>query len=83
LDVHGLPYVPGKKRVEVPLEKLGVMVPRGLHEELIRLIRAEGRWANRQEFLMEALREKIEREKAKPSRLSPGAERVVRETRVS
>lgn len=75
--------MPGKKRVEVPLEKLGVMVPRGLHEELVRSIRAEGRWANRQEFLMEALREKIEREKAKPGKPPPGADRVVRETRVS
>lgn len=73
----------GKKRVTVPIERVTVILPTGVHDDMVRLIGSERRWFDRQEFIKEAVREKIEREKAKPGRLPPGAERVVRETRVS
>lgn len=57
------------------------MVPKGLHDELVRLIKAEGRWSNRQEFAIEAIREKIERLRGQPSP-HPEAARVTSGTKV-
>ena len=73
----------GKKVVGVEVVYVGLKLPAGLHEDMVRQIRGLRNWRDRQEFIAEAIREKLEREKAKGGRLPPGADRVVRETRVS
>lgn len=73
----------GKKRVGVPSEPVTVLFPAGAHEEMVRLINSERRWFDRQEFIKEAVREKIEREKSKSGKPAAVAERVVRDARVA
>jgi Arc/MetJ-type ribon-helix-helix transcriptional regulator len=52
----------GKKRVDVRVESVTVQFPSGLHDEMVELMRRQVRWFDRQEFIKEAVREKLERE---------------------
>jgi hypothetical protein len=54
----------GRKRVEVQTESVTTKFPAGLHAEMVSLIDREKRWFDRQEFIKEAVREKIERSRA-------------------
>ncbi|MCI4345877.1 MAG: ribbon-helix-helix domain-containing protein [Thermoplasmata archaeon] len=51
----------GKKKIEVANEQVCVRLPAGLYEDLLRVMAAEKRWFDRQDFVKEAVREKIER----------------------
>ncbi|MDE1822042.1 MAG: hypothetical protein KGI98_14475 [Euryarchaeota archaeon] len=53
--------MPGDVRVKVTTDPLQIRVPHGLHADMVALIESEKRWSGRQEFVLEALREKIER----------------------
>ena len=51
---------------------MGVTLPDGLYEEMIRVIDNERRWVDRVEFIREAIKEKLERwKKEHPLGLPP------------
>ena len=54
----------GRKRVEVATESVTVLIPAGVHDEMILLIQSEKAWFDRQEFIKEAIREKLQRHRA-------------------
>ena len=51
----------GKRRTVAGYQKVGVTLPDGLYEEMIRVIDNERRWVDRVEFIREAIKEKLER----------------------
>jgi hypothetical protein len=51
----------GELLVRVSTIPLQLRVPSGLHSEMVRLISSEARWSGRQEFVLEAIKEKIDR----------------------
>lgn len=51
----------GQGKVRVPEEKVGLRLPKGLHDEMVRVIESAREWKDRQHFIAEAIREKIER----------------------
>jgi len=55
--------MPGSKRLTGNAELVGVRVPKAVYDEMMRLIESEGRWPYpaRQNFILEAVREKLER----------------------
>lgn len=77
------PVVPGgKKQIEVDLVPVGLKLPTGIHEEMVRLIRSSRMWRDRQEFISEAIREKIERLRLQRPTLHPASNHVVERTKV-
>ncbi|HEV2449673.1 MAG TPA: hypothetical protein VGU43_04590 [Thermoplasmata archaeon] len=68
--------MPGKKRSTTDYERVGVTIPRRIHDEMLEIMRADPRWFDRVEFVREALKEKIERwKKEHPLGAPPGAVR--------
>lgn len=62
----------GKRRTVAGYQKVGVTLPDGLYEEMIRVIDNERRWVDRVEFIREAIKEKLERwKKEHPLGLPP------------
>ena len=51
----------GELRVPIRTEPLTIRIPHGLHADMVDLIQREGRWSGRQEFVLEAIKEKIDR----------------------
>ncbi len=70
----------GRSKAKVSSEKVGVLLPAGLHAEMLGIMAAEQRWFDRQDFIKEAVREKIERHRAKPAP-HPAASQVIERTR--
>jgi hypothetical protein len=52
--------MPGKLRVEVPYERVEVKLPMGLYRKLEAVLRAEQTWPSRQDFIIDAVREKLD-----------------------
>ncbi len=48
-------------KIKVAREPLGLRVPVGLYNDMVQVIDAEKRWSGRQEFVLEAIKEKIDR----------------------
>jgi hypothetical protein len=55
---------PAKGKARVRTVQVGLRVPIGLHEELLRVMDEERLWARPQSFIFEAMYEKIQRIKA-------------------
>jgi metal-responsive CopG/Arc/MetJ family transcriptional regulator len=53
--------VPSPEKVPVPYERIMVKLPAGLHEEIAGLLTRERRWPSRQDFIIDAVREKLDR----------------------
>jgi hypothetical protein len=53
--------MPGKLKVEVPYERVEVKLPMGLYRKLEDVLRAEQTWPSRQDFIIDAVREKLDR----------------------
>jgi metal-responsive CopG/Arc/MetJ family transcriptional regulator len=49
----------------VPSERIGLILPEGLHAEMTELMLSEKKWVDRQDFIRHAIREKIERWKTR------------------
>ncbi|HTT15190.1 MAG TPA: hypothetical protein VMG81_05380 [Thermoplasmata archaeon] len=68
--------MPGRSRLAVPEERLGLRIPVGLHEEMVGVIRAANQWKDRQNFILEAIKEKTERwKKEHPMWSAPAKDR--------
>lgn len=52
----------GRARERTPVERIPVNVPVGIYASLVATMKRKKRWFNRQEFVLEAIKEKIERE---------------------
>lgn len=50
-----------KTKVEVPYERIETKVPLGLYEQLEEAVRTRRTWGSRQDFVIEAIKEKLER----------------------
>ncbi|MDE1822349.1 MAG: hypothetical protein KGJ23_12985 [Euryarchaeota archaeon] len=57
--------MPGVKVTKVALVPMMIRVPKQSHDEMVIEIEASNRWVDRSDFVREAIREKVEREKAK------------------
>ncbi len=53
--------MPSPEKVPVPYERVMVKMPMGLHKELAELLTREQRWPSRQDFIIDAVREKLDR----------------------
>ena len=53
--------MPGRSKLEVPEERVGLRVPVGLHAEMVAVIHSANQWKDRQAFILEAIKEKTER----------------------
>ena len=55
--------MPGRSRARAPTEKVGIRIPLGLYREMMSIVEAANRWPDppRQNFILEAIKEKIER----------------------
>lgn len=49
-------------KVQIPYERIDVKLPLGLYEELERILRERRLWPSRQDFVIEAIKEKLARE---------------------
>jgi hypothetical protein len=67
--------VPGKARAKAKTELVGVRIPQGTYTELIGVIEAGNQWPDppRQNFILEAIKEKIDRWKKDHPMWSPPA----------
>ena len=67
--------MPGKARARAQTEKVGLRIPVGLYRELIDIIEVGKMWPDppRQNFILEAIREKIDRWKKDHPLWSPPA----------
>jgi hypothetical protein len=59
--------VPAKAKVEIPYEHVHVKLPEGLHQELAEILLRERRWPSCQDFIIDAVREKLDRLRGSPS----------------
>lgn len=48
-------------KVEIPYERVEVKLPIGLYRKLEELLRSEQSWPSRQDFIIDAVREKLGR----------------------
>lgn len=53
--------MPSPEKVPVPFERVMVKLPKGLHDELAAVLTSEQRWPSRQDFIIDAVREKLDR----------------------
>lgn len=55
--------MPGKSRARAPTEKVGIRIPLGLYREMMAIVESANLWSDppRQNFILEAIKEKIER----------------------
>jgi metal-responsive CopG/Arc/MetJ family transcriptional regulator len=53
--------MPARSKVPVPYEIVNVKLPLGLHSELADVLTREQRWPSRQDFIIDAVREKLDR----------------------
>ena len=53
--------VPGKPKVEVGYERVETKVPFGLYSQMEKAVRELGMWPSRQDFVIEAIKEKLDR----------------------
>jgi hypothetical protein len=55
--------MPGKSRAHAPTEKVGLRIPLGLYREMMAIVDSANLWSEppRQNFILEAIKEKIER----------------------
>jgi metal-responsive CopG/Arc/MetJ family transcriptional regulator len=61
--------MPARSKVPVPYEIVNVKLPLGLHSELADVLTREQRWPSRQDFIIDAVREKLDRlKRSAPSR---------------
>jgi hypothetical protein len=67
--------MPSPEKVPVPFERVMVKLPRGLHDELAELLIRVQRWPSRQDFIIDAVREKLDRLKAEPAPMGLNAKR--------
>jgi len=58
--------VPSRAKVEVPYEHVHVKLPEGLHQELAEVLLRDRRWPSRQDFIIDAVREKLDRLRGPP-----------------
>jgi hypothetical protein len=65
--------MPGRSRLEVPEERVGLRVPVGLHEEMVAVIHTANRWKDLQAFILEAIMEKVGRWRKENPMWSPPA----------
>jgi hypothetical protein len=72
--------VPGVRKARKGTEVVGLRMPAGLYREMMDLINRYDRWPApaRQAFIYEAVREKIEKEKGRPSGPDEGARETMR-----
>ena len=61
MDDDNRPLLPGIKKVNVLSERITVLIPAGLHSEIVNVMTREQEWVDRQEFIRQAIREKVER----------------------
>jgi hypothetical protein len=66
--------MPGKKRAGVDYERVGVTIPKGIHDEMVAIIATDKRWFDRVEFAREAIKEKIDRWRKDHPMWSPPAQ---------
>jgi len=57
--------LPGVKRVNIPTERVTVLIPEGLYAEMVEVMTHEKKWVDRVEFVRQAVREKVDRWKAR------------------
>jgi hypothetical protein len=57
--------LPGVKRVNIPTERVTVLIPEGLYAEMVEVMTRERKWVDRVEFVRQAVREKVDRWKAR------------------
>jgi len=64
--------MPSPEKVPVPYERVMVKLPLGLHRELADILTRDQRWPSRQDFIIDAVREKLDRTRlagiSKPTR---------------
>lgn len=67
--------MPGKSRARAKTELVGVRVPKGTYDEMIAIIDAGSQWPDppRQNFILEAIKEKVDRWKKDHPMWSPPA----------
>lgn len=53
--------VSSKPKVSVPYERIDTKVPIGLYRDLEEVLRTRQQWPSRQDFVIEAIKEKLER----------------------
>jgi hypothetical protein len=55
--------MPGKSVAHAPTEKVGLRIPLGLYREMMTIVDSANLWSDppRQNFILEAIKEKIER----------------------
>lgn len=53
--------MPAKSKVPVEVERLNLKLPKGLHDAIAKVVTEEQLWPSRQDFIIDALREKLER----------------------
>jgi len=67
--------VPGKSRASSQAEKVGLRVPLGLYREMMGIVDEAKMWSDppRQNFILEAIKEKVERWRRENPMWSPPA----------
>lgn len=67
--------MPGKSRARAPTEKVGIRIPLGLYREMMAIVDSANLWSDppRQNFILEAIKEKIERWSSEHSFGAPAA----------
>jgi metal-responsive CopG/Arc/MetJ family transcriptional regulator len=53
--------MPAKPKIEVAFERIGIKLPIGLYREMEEVIALGQRWPSRQDFIIDAVREKLDR----------------------
>ncbi|MGH9918112.1 MAG: ribbon-helix-helix domain-containing protein [Nitrososphaerales archaeon] len=53
--------MPAKAKIEVSFERIGIKLPIGLYREMETIIASGQRWRSRQDFIIDAVREKLDR----------------------
>jgi metal-responsive CopG/Arc/MetJ family transcriptional regulator len=53
--------MPAKPKIEVEFERIGIKLPIGLYREMQVVIASGQRWPSRQDFIIDAVREKLDR----------------------
>jgi len=53
--------MPAKPKIEVTFERIGIKLPMGLYRDMEEVIASGQRWPSRQDFIIDAVREKLER----------------------
>lgn len=64
--------MPGKLKIEVPYERVETKLPLGLYKRMEAALKTEQSWPSRQDFIIDAVREKLER--LDPGRQPKGAQ---------